>query len=154
MSDREEKSESRSAAAAEPGDEASDTPAADVPEATASERADDAAARARADWGFPRFAKDFPRHPELDALVEAFARGDYRTVRDRAPALAERAEDEQVKRAARTLAAHLEADPTAKLLFALTFALLAFLTVWWITHDGPPPEQPAPPTAPTVEFVR
>ena len=53
---------------------------------------------ARESWGFPRFAADFPRHEELDALVVAFARGEYATVRERAPVLAKRADDEAVRR--------------------------------------------------------
>lgn len=96
-------------------------------------------------WGFPRFAKDFPANDELDALVAAFAAGDYATVRARAPKLAAEAEDEAVRNAARTLRDRIEPDPTSRLLFMVAAALLAFLTVWWVTHDGPPKETPAAP---------
>lgn len=108
----------------------------------------------RTSWGFPRFAKDFPHHPELDALVAAFAHGDYAAVRARAPKLAAEADDDEVKRAARILRERIEPDPTSKKLFLITAALLVFLTAWWIAHDGP--EGNAPPPAkvvPKVEHV-
>ncbi|MDF2698408.1 MAG: hypothetical protein K0S65_6792 [Labilithrix sp.] len=94
-------------------------------------------------WGFPRFAKDFPRDAELDALVDAFARGDYATVRTGAPKLAAATDDEDVRRAARLLRERIEPDPTSKTLFLVAAALLAFLTAWWVAHDGP--EGTAPP---------
>jgi hypothetical protein len=87
--------------------------------------------------GRPAFAEGFPDHPELTELVDAFARGDYRTVRERAPALATSTEDEDVRRAARLLRERIDPDPTAKILFALAAVLLAFLTAWWVAHDGP-----------------
>lgn len=90
-------------------------------------------------WGYPSFARDFPENESLDALVQAFARGDYATVRAGAPKLAAATEDAEVKRAAELLRARIEPDPTSRILFALAAALLAFLTVWWVTHDGPPP---------------
>ncbi len=107
---------------------------------------------AREDFGFPRFARDFPRDPELDRLVVAFTRGDYATVRTGAPKLAAETKDEAVANAARTLGERIQADPTAKLLFAATAALLAFLTLWWIAHDGPPPGSTKEPK--TIEYVK
>lgn len=92
---------------------------------------------AREGLGFPRFARDFPRDETLDALVVAYVKGDYLTVREGAPALATKATDPEVVRAAQTLRARIEPDPTAKLLFLVTAALLLFLTGWWIQHDGP-----------------
>lgn len=92
---------------------------------------------ANPDWGFPSFAKEFPKHPELDRLVEAFSRGDYATVRIGAPKLAASTDDEAVKKAAQTLRTRIEPDPTSRILFLFAAALLAFLTIWWITHDGP-----------------
>jgi hypothetical protein len=102
-----------------------------------------------ASWGYPSFARGFPRHPELDPLVAAFARGDYRTVRDGAAKLAASATDDRVRQAARMLRERVEPDPTSKLLFLLAAGLLAFLTYWWVTHGGPDGEKaPAPrPTA-------
>lgn len=88
-------------------------------------------------WGFPGFAKEFPKHPELDRLVEAFARGDYAAVRVGAPKLAAETDDDAVKKAAQMLRTRIEPDPTSRLLFIFAAVLLAFLTGWWITHDGP-----------------
>jgi hypothetical protein len=117
----------------------------------------DAAARddARASWGFPGFARDFPRDPELDALVAAFAEGDYGAVRERAPKLAATTTDENVKRAAEVLRARIEPDQTSRIFFGLAAALLVFLSVWWVTHDGPQHHAPAPVTPPpAVEYVK
>jgi hypothetical protein len=111
--------------------------------------------KTRASWGFPAFARDFPNDAELTALVTAFAAGDYATVRTGAPALASKTKDEHVKRAAELLRARIEPDPTARVFFALTAALLVFLMTWWATHDGPQSHvQPQPQPAPTVEFVK
>jgi hypothetical protein len=99
----------------------------------------------------PAFARDFPRLPELDALVEAFARGDYARVRQDAPKLAERSADENVKRAALTLVERTRADPIALGLFAVTAGLLIVVATWWIVHGHPPPQVPS---APPVERVR
>ena len=115
----------------------------------------DAFEKTRASWGFPAFAREFPNDPELAALVDAFAAGDYATVRTGAPALASKTTDEHVKRAAELLRARIEPDPTARVFFALTAALLVFLMTWWATHDGPQshgPPKPVPP--PTVEYVK
>jgi hypothetical protein len=113
-------------------------PAATPPEAPTAESA------VSRDWGYPAFAKDFPRHPELDELVAAFSRGDFQAVRERAPKLAASSEDDAVKRAAQTLRERVEPDPTSKLLFLFAAALLAFLTGWWITHDGAEGSSPKP----------
>lgn len=99
-------------------------------------RAPDAFEKLRASWGFPAFARDFPNDPELATLVAAFAAGDHAAVRAGAPALAAKTEDPEVKRAAELLRARIEPDPTARIFFALTAALLVFLLVWWVSHDG------------------
>jgi len=116
----------------------------------------DAFEKARASWGFPAFARDFPNDPDLATLVAAFATGDYATVRSGAPELAAKTTDERVKRAAELLRSRIEPDPTARVFFGLTAALLVFLMTWWATHDGPQthggPPQPQP--KPTVEFVK
>ncbi len=108
-------------------------------------------------WGHPAFAKDFPANDELTRLVDAFARGDYATVRADAPKLAASTDDVAVKRAANTLRRRIEPDPTSKVLLALAALLLAFLSLWWVTHDGPPPDEvsktiPAPPP-PKLEHI-
>lgn len=82
----------------------------------------------------PAFAIDFPRTPELDALVEAFERGNYAHVRAEAPKLAERAKDPAVAAAARELRARLDPDPIAYLLLALPLALLVFFSAWFVWH--------------------
>ncbi len=99
-------------------------------------------------WGHPAFARSFPRDPELDRLVAAFARGDYEAVRTDAPKLVASSEDPAIKQAANMLRDRIEPDPTSKYLFLLASLLLAFLTAWWVAHDGPPegtrPIRPAP----------
>jgi hypothetical protein len=88
-------------------------------------------------WDYPAFAREFPRTPDLDELVAAFTRGDFRTVRERAPKLAASTTNERVKKAAMLLRERIEPDPTAKFLFVFAAALLVFLTCWWVAHDGP-----------------
>jgi hypothetical protein len=80
------------------------------------------------------FAKGFPDDPDLGRLVAAFESGDYRTVRDEAPKLAERTENPKVREAALDLRRRIEPDPIQRYLLALTFALLAFLTAWFYLH--------------------
>ena len=72
-------------------------------------------------WGYPEFARGFPSHSELDALVDAFTRGDYLTVRVHAPRLAANAD---VTPAVRAAAALLQAG-TAPDRAARSFLLLA-----------------------------
>ena len=91
----------------------------------------------------PSFTEDFPRVPELDVLVEAFAMGNYALVREGARELAGRSTDDQVKRAARTLVARTEPDRLSIGLLLLAGALLLALSAWWIAHGKPPaPAQP------------
>lgn len=71
-----------------------------------------------ADDSRPAFARRYPSHSELDALVAAFARGDFRHVRVGAESLSREAADESVRRAALDLRRRL--DPSAS-----TFVLLA-----------------------------
>jgi len=87
----------------------------------------------------PAFAREFPPDPVLGALVEAFERGDYAHVRLGARTLAREAQDDAVRRAARELRARTEPDPLARLLFALTAVLLAFLTIYWVANAHAPP---------------
>ena len=80
------------------------------------------------------FANSFPDDPELARILRAFEQGDYRTVRDEAPKLAERTQDSEVRKAALELRRRINADPIQLYLLALTFALLAFLTAWFYLH--------------------
>jgi hypothetical protein len=86
----------------------------------------------------PSFARAFPRSPELDALVLAFARGDYASVRSRAPDLARSSDDPGIQQAARTLVDRTHADPLAVALLAIAALLLAVLTAWAVTHGKAP----------------
>jgi hypothetical protein len=98
----------------------------------------------------PLFARDFPRGPALDALVGAFARGDYAHVRVEGPKLAKSAQEPDVRRAALTLVAHTQPDALATWLLVLTGALLITLSAYWIGHGKPPPgSTPSAPQAPT-----
>jgi hypothetical protein len=126
-----------------------------APEARRTEATSASSGPARSEsWGFPRFATDFPRHDELDALVDAFARGDYATVRRDAPKLATATDDEAVKRAAQLLRERIEPDPTSRMLFVIAALLLVFLTAWWVTHDGAEGNtSPSPRAAPKVEHA-
>jgi len=85
----------------------------------------------------PSFARAFPRDPELDALVDAFERGNYAQVRAEAPRLAASA-DEDVRRAARTLVERTRPDALAVGLLLLAAALVGLLSAWWIAHGHPP----------------
>ncbi|MGH7270301.1 MAG: hypothetical protein ACREJ3_07690 [Polyangiaceae bacterium] len=85
----------------------------------------------------PSFARDFPRTPALDALVDAFAAGDYARVRSGAPELERFSEDADVRRAARTLASRTRPDPLVVMLLGIGVVLLAIFTVWSIGWAKP-----------------
>jgi hypothetical protein len=99
----------------------------------------------------PSFSEPFPRTAELDALVDAFARGDYARVRAEAPGLHDAA-DPAVGAAAKVLVERTEPDPLAVRLIWITAALLLALAGWWIVMGKPPPG--AMQTTPQVERVR
>jgi hypothetical protein len=82
----------------------------------------------------PHFATDFPHAPALDALVDAFDRGDYARVRAEGPKLAASAQDENIRLAARTLVARTAPDPLAIWLLVIAGALLVALSAFWIVH--------------------
>jgi len=95
----------------------------------------------------PSFTRAFPKDPELDALVDAFERGNYARVRADGPKLALASTDEGVRRAARTLVERTRPDALAVGLLALAAALVGLLSVFWIAH-GHPPVTPTPPAGP------
>lgn len=82
----------------------------------------------------PRFLLRFPEDPELQRLVRAFEAGDYRTVREGAPALAEKSEDERVREAALELAQRTRPDPLIKYLLLASVVLLLFLVAHAYSH--------------------
>jgi hypothetical protein len=96
----------------------------------------------------PAFAEAFPRTPELDSLVESFARGDYAEIRRSAPGLAKSSPDAFVRQAAETLLARTRPDPLVVTLLAIAGALVLTLSAWWIANGKPPVSAP-----PHVEHV-
>jgi hypothetical protein len=84
----------------------------------------------------PTFARGFPAEPRLDALVRAFADGDYARVRREAPELVKSGETEDVRRAAAVLLERTKADPLMVLLLGLAALLLVVLSAYWIVHRG------------------
>jgi hypothetical protein len=90
----------------------------------------------------PSFARDFPRNETIDALVDAFARGNYALVRSEARKVVDSGDAEEVRIAARTLLERTKADPMAVRLLWITAALLVGLTAYWaVNGKAPPPEQ-------------
>jgi hypothetical protein len=100
----------------------------------------------------PAFANDFPREAALDALVDAFARGDYAHVRAEGPRLAASTDDPAVREAARTLVDRTKPDRLAVGLLVLTGLLLAVMTGYWVVNGAAPPG--SGPTKPPIEHPR
>ena len=100
----------------------------------------------------PAFARAFPQVPALDALVEAFERGDYARVRAEGPGLALSAEDPAVREAASTLVDRTRPDRLAVGLLGITALLLAVMTGYWIVNGKAPPGRA--PTRPPMEHPR
>ena len=75
----------------------------------------------------PAFAVAYPRDDELDRLVEAFERGNFKLVRGEAEALADRTKDDGVREAALDLRRRLNPDPIATYLLLIGVTLVLFL---------------------------
>jgi hypothetical protein len=90
------------------------------------------------------------REPRLEAMVEAFARGDYARVRADAGEIERVSQDDALKREARALVERTNPDPLALALLALAALLLAVLGGWWMVEGRPPdgPRRPAPISSP------
>jgi hypothetical protein len=86
----------------------------------------------------PSFARVFPRSPELDALVDAFARGDYAAVRAGAPNLERSSADPATREAARMLVERTRPEPLAVTLLAIAAVLLVVLALWAVVHGKAP----------------
>ncbi len=83
----------------------------------------DAQGRERAE-----FLLDLPEDAELEPLIAAFERGDYRRVREGAPGVAARHADPSVQAAARELLRRIEPDPLVKFLYGAAVALFVVVT--------------------------
>jgi hypothetical protein len=91
------------------------------------------------DGAIPSFARSYPRHPQLDALVDAFEAGNYARVREEAARLADSSEPDEVRRAARDLRRRVDPDPVMIYLLLAAVALLGVLAIYYWTHqDGSP----------------
>jgi|SRR5271166_2413338 len=86
----------------------------------------------------PSFSEEFPRTPDLEAVVAAFARGDYASVRAQAIRLEQASPDPTVRKAARVLLDRTRPDPLAVGLLITAGLLLAAMSTWWILHGRPP----------------
>jgi hypothetical protein len=83
----------------------------------------------------PAFLLEFPNDPELRTLIDAFERGDFKTVREQASKLAETTGNGEVRAAALELRRRIEPEPLVVLLLMLAAGLLAFLIAWtYVAH--------------------
>jgi hypothetical protein len=78
----------------------------------------------------PRFLLDFPDDPELEALSQAYERGDFAFIRKQAHTLARSAKDPAVRDAILELRRRIDPDPLAKYLLLLSIGLLLFLILY------------------------
>jgi hypothetical protein len=92
----------------------------------------------------PSFARLFPDDARIDALLHAFARGDYAAVQRDGRSLAREADDEAVRKAAQVIVDRTRPDPLTRTLLVLAALLLAALSAWWIVHGKRPPGSAAP----------
>jgi hypothetical protein len=76
-----------------------------------------------------------PRDPQIVHLEDAFARGDYRAVRDGEKAIATGEATPALRKAARAIAARTEPHPLAKYMFLLVALLLALLSFYWFAES-------------------
>ncbi len=106
---------------------------ADRPQGANSEHADEPQ-RSVPDAGRPAFAAAYPRDAELDRLVAAFERGNFRLVRGSVEALADSTEDDSVRTAALDLRRRLNPDPTAVYLLMLGTALVLILYAYYALY--------------------
>lgn len=84
----------------------------------------------------PHFLLDFPDDPELEQLIAAFEAGNYAFVRERAPDVAERTQNDEVRDAALELRRRIDPDPLIKYLLLISVVLLVFLTAYAYRHGA------------------
>jgi len=89
-------------------------------------------------------------NPDLDAMAEAFDRGDYASVRRLAQRVESGTGGDEAKQAARAILERTRTDPLAIWLLVLTGVLLVTLTAWWWHFNG---TAKVPPRPPIVEHV-
>lgn len=82
----------------------------------------------------PAFLLTFPEDPELETLIAAFEQGDFAKVRARAPELARRTADSEVRRAALELRRRIDPDPLLIVLLIFALSLFSFLVAWVYTR--------------------
>ncbi len=81
----------------------------------------------------PPFARDYPKLPEIAALLDLFERGDYAGLREAAKKL-EAHEDENARRAARDLVSRTEPDPAMRWIFLGVLVMILAITGYWIAR--------------------
>lgn len=77
----------------------------------------------------PAFLLNYPEHPQLEPLIEAFCKGNYALVRDHAPRVAQATEG-AVRDAALELRRRVDLDGLTKWLFVSALAFLLFVALW------------------------
>lgn len=82
----------------------------------------------------PAFAQKYPRDAELDALLDAFDRGNYALVREGTQKIISTSKDPAVRRAAEDLLRRLDPDPLARYMLLAACLLLVFFSLWYFTH--------------------
>jgi hypothetical protein len=82
----------------------------------------------------PPFARDYPKLPEIDALLERFQAGDYAGVRAAAKKLEAHA-DEDTRRAARDLVSRTAPDPAMRWLLLAVLAMILAVTGYWLARN-------------------
>jgi len=78
----------------------------------------------------PPFARDYPKDPEIEALLALFEAGDYGGMRARAKQL--KSEDQDVQLAVRDLVAHTEPDPAMRWIFLGILAVVLGVMAYWL----------------------
>jgi hypothetical protein len=111
--------------------------AKEVPEDTmATEVQDDARVLDSEGRYRPRFVLDFPSDPDLDALVAAFERGNFRAVNAGAASLREKTDDATIRAACDELLLRIRPDPLVKALLGISVFLFAALVAWSYFRDS------------------